>query len=155
MKCLFLAAATNTVPHKSIEFALCRIRDSLRRAQHEDIEPNFVCETLESAHWREFFRDFHAVVRCGSLFAPMVAAELARRQQEWKTLLQTCRKTWPTMDTDGFMNIWIMKPAGHSCGVGVTVMQDNLRIVETASKNKRMRYLVQKYLGKFVRASFR
>lgn len=134
---------------KCVEFAVLRVKEMLKTARHEDIDSD--CDDydqLQSADWREFFKDFHEVVRCGAKFQSSLAVgELRRSQAQWLDLFEQCRRQWPHLDTDGFMNVWIMKPARRSRGIGVTVMSDNLRIVEVAHRSKGMRYIVQKYLG--------
>lgn len=137
------AAEGGTVNHSCIEFALKRVRERLRVHQHDDVD-GFTPEVLESAHWREFFKSFHAVVRMGEQFVPM--DDMKNRQNQWEQLLKVAAVAWPDMETDGFMNVWIVKPVGNSRGIGISLMQDNLRIVEWAEKNKQRRFIVQKYL---------
>lgn len=78
---------------------------------------------------------------------PLDETELTQAMAICRDLVTTAKVLWPNVETDGFQDIWIMKQAGKSRGIGVSVMGDNLQIVQCATNNKRNRYIVQKYLG--------
>lgn len=139
-----------TVRTSCIAFALKRISVAINQKEHQDIELAYVDEALNGSHWREFFKDYHALIRMGGKFKSVSPDDHTRFCEECKAKLTIARAYFPNIICDGFFNIWIMKPSGKSRGIGVTLMKDNLQAVEFAMKNKRQRYIVQKYLGKYI-----
>lgn len=78
---------------------------------------------------------------------PIEQSELKQAMVICRELILNAKMLWPNVETDGFQDIWIMKQAGKSRGIGVSVNCDNLQIVQCAANNKKNRYIVQKYLG--------
>lgn len=144
---IFKSHFPGSVPIGSINFAIKRVRERIRIHNHDDIDgyqPVFVV----SQEWKAFFRDFHSVCRRGEKFrSPIDPTELKMAMEICRELVKTATLLWPNVATDGFQDIWIMKQAGKSRGIGVSVMGDNLQICQCATNNKLNRYIVQKYLG--------
>lgn len=137
--------STGTIPVNCIRFAIKRVQERIRILDHDDID-GFQPDYLESSIWRTFFSDYHATARQGNLF---------KKPDDMKELMDTCsellfsiKQLLPNVANDGYKNIWIMKPAAQSRGIGITVMDNNLAMVELANRYKLNRYVVQKYLGK-------
>lgn len=138
-----------TVRTCCIEFAVKRIAIAINRKDHLDIDDNYSEESLDTLHWQEFFKDYHALIRLGEKFKAIPAGERNKLCNFCVAALADARLHWPNIDFDGYSNIWIMKPSGKNRGIGVMLMKDNLQVVDYAFRNKRQRYIVQKYLGKF------
>lgn len=143
-----LFAAGGSVNTKCIDFAIKRINESLSRRQHKDIDTALGNEMLDALQWSDFFKDFNAIVRLRGRFREVKV----NSQREWcencSRLMRTVRMNWSLSPGDGLNNIWIMKPGGKNCGIGIVVVHDCREIVKIAERGVHQRYIVQKYLGK-------
>lgn len=142
-------AAGGSVSTKSIDFAIKQINESLRRRNHKDIDTGLFSEAVPNElQWSEFFKGFNAIVRLRGRFREANISV----QREWcencSRLMITVRQNWSLSAGDGRNNIWIMKPGGKNCGVGIIVVHDCQEIVSIAERSRSQRYIVQKYLGK-------
>lgn len=64
------------------------------------------------------------------------------------TCVEKILNQWPFIKYDGYFNIWIMKPIGHSSGHGVTLMNSEEKIFNE-SRASLSNFVVQKYIGKY------
>ena len=132
-----------------VEFAIERVQQKILTKTHADIDLDDM-PNVESAKWREFFSEFHMVTRLNKKFKMISAEDQKEIFKRCRELIKVALKYWPNIAQDGYANIWIMKPGCKSRGIGISVMHDNLRIVDIANRNPRERYIVQKYIGKFI-----
>lgn len=83
-------------------------------------------------------------------------SKIKANSKDTKTLLQQCNaiyekctKAWKDFDKDGFYNLWLLKPARRSLGIGIKLFDDDVDIFCYAKDNEKMKYLAQKYVGEF------
>uniref|UniRef100_UPI00117BB1AC tubulin--tyrosine ligase family protein n=1 Tax=Klebsiella pneumoniae TaxID=573 RepID=UPI00117BB1AC len=54
----------------------------------------------------------------------------------------------PNMESEGVLNIWILKPNTYSQGNGIHITRKMCQIKEIIKQNSHLRYIIQKYIGK-------
>lgn len=63
-------------------------------------------------------------------------------------LLNQLKEHIPTLEMDGYMNIWILKPTNSSRGQGIHICRTLQYILDVVKKNPNRRYIIQKYIGR-------
>lgn len=58
-----------------------------------------------------------------------------------------CASVWKDFEKDGFYNLWLLKPARRSLGIGIKLLDDDDDIFSYAKDYGEMKYLAQKYIG--------
>lgn len=69
-------------------------------------------------------------------------------------ILKKLNMYFPYLDMDGIMNIWILKPTDGSQGVGIHMCRTLQYILKTIKANPNRRYIIQKYIGKFLNSYY-
>lgn len=97
----------------------------------------------------KFKNSYQSVVR----FKSKIKANRATTKhllQQCHDIYKKCKEAWKDFDKDGFYNLWLLKPARRSLGVGIKLFDDDVDILSYADTNASMMYLAQKYVGEFV-----
>lgn len=116
---------------------------------------NFAIEKLDdlrqSKHQKNYrgFSKFSQIYRCvvkrnAKITANSQAAE--DLLQQCHVAYEKCKKVWKDLDKDGFHNLWLLKPARRSLGIGIEFFDDK-NIFNDDKDYGKMKYLAQKYVG--------
>lgn len=109
-------------------------------------ESNDKIRNIDNNEFERFKKIYQSVVK----FNSKIIANVAERKEilhRCNTIYKKCRKTWKDFEKDGFYNIWLLKPARRSLGIGIRLFDEDIDILSYAKENENMKYLVQKYVG--------
>ncbi|XP_060517440.1 tubulin glycylase 3A-like [Cylas formicarius] len=146
-----LVSVSGKIPMETFEFAVTECYKRVKRFKHQDIDQE-VAEAAER-EWHDFLVHFSKVVHVGNHFripnGDVDADEIASDMVQKSTfLLNELRKYSQSLDADGLMNIWILKPVNGSRGVGIHMCRTLDSVLNVTKANPNRRYVVQKYIEK-------
>lgn len=131
-----------------IDFAVAFIKRRICIKNHEDIdEPLYRKPKFTIEDWLKFNLYCDSVIRnrieiCAGEDLGAVYKELACRCYDQALTY------WPNMKHDGYKNMWILKPANKSRGIGIKLWNDFDRVKHYLETVIDERYVIQKYIGK-------
>lgn len=96
----------------------------------------------------KFKKIYQSVVKYNSKIKG-TSTETKHLLQQCDVIYGKCQEKWKDFHKDGFYNLWLLKPARRSLGVGIKLFDDDLDILSYARDNEEMKYLAQKYVGEF------
>lgn len=93
--------------------------------------------------WDEFFENLELLIKNSEKFNQSLDPQMSRIQK----LLEKSLEKWPNRKSDGFLNIWILKPSNGRTGYGIKIFNDLKSILKEFSNNsKKLKYVIQKYI---------
>lgn len=136
----------NTIPYKLIRFAIDYIYKDIIHKNNNDLD--FSTNSLlvdpknftDMAILRNMTSDVEEVVISDCITA------LGKCIQDINDILEEAVKFFPDIPNDGYHNIWIVKPSGFNCGNGITVLNDENKIMNYMKKKLSNVYIIQKYI---------
>lgn len=132
------------VPSLIIKFAIDRVNDFVKHSKHRDVDEPYYEKSDEQ--WDHFVTNSRNIIRKNEKFKCDKTDYEAYKPQIRKAL-EDAKEHWPSLQMDGYNNLWILKP-GFSCrGRGIVIMRNYENIVSHANKNPKSKYMVQKYIG--------
>ncbi|KAK9888860.1 hypothetical protein WA026_001081 [Henosepilachna vigintioctopunctata] len=126
----------------SLKFALDRCIEYVASQKHLDIDKDFIRVTQQD--WSNFLEDYYAIVHGGEKFKIQPDHSILSMLAQGKTVLKEIAKYWTEHETDGYRNIWILKPGNKCRGRGIILVK-YLKEVEKIMSLK-LKYVVQKYI---------
>ncbi|XP_055388172.1 tubulin glycylase 3B [Condylostylus longicornis] len=139
-----------TIPTNILKFAIKRIKSEIDHKISYDIDENEnnsnqILQPPEK-NWQRFFLD------CDLIQANIMKFNISNGN-DYKQLLDDCKDCidqaklfWPTLEVDGYNNIWILKPANSCRGNGILIEKSYNEIIEFVNKNPNRKFIVQKYI---------
>ncbi|KAL1490488.1 hypothetical protein ABEB36_013173 [Hypothenemus hampei] len=144
-----IVSETGKISMKVFDFAVSECYKFIKIVKHKDIDEE-IRDALE-VEWNNFLCQFYKTVHIGNHFKlsdknvdPSQEAEEMVRKANY--LLNQLRKHMPSLDMDGYMNIWILKPTNSSRGEGIHICRTLQYILDVVKKNPNRRYVIQKYI---------
>lgn len=112
----------------------------------ENVKPTMEKKPINHTDFRKFKICYQSVVKCKSkIKASREAVE--NFLKKCRRIYDKCKEVWSYFENDGFYNLWLLKPARRSLGIGIKLFDDDNDILVHVFYNKEMKYLVQKYIG--------
>lgn len=143
---------TGRISSKWIEFAIEKLEAAMVSNTSQKSETNsdstLAKEEKRGNKFSKFKKIYQSVVKYNSKIKANAAAGKNLLQQ-CKVIYGKCKEAWKDFDRDGFYNLWLLKPARRSLGIGIKLFDDDIDILSYARDNDGMKYLVQKYVGEF------
>ncbi|XP_044752712.1 tubulin glycylase 3A-like isoform X2 [Coccinella septempunctata] len=130
------------IPISSLKFAIDRCLEYIASQKHLDIDRDFARVTQQE--WNNFINDYYSIVHNGEKFKTLPDTPILTIVSQAKTILKDVAKYWTEFETDGFRNIWILKPGNKCRGRGIILVK-YLKEVEKIM-NLKLKYVVQKYI---------
>lgn len=130
------------VPISSLKFGIDRCLEYIASQKHLDIDRDFTRVTQQE--WVNFIDDYYLIVHNGEKFKTSTDTPILTIVSQAKAILKDVAKYWTEYDTDGFRNIWILKPGNKCRGRGIILVK-YLKEVEKIM-NLKLKYVVQKYI---------
>lgn len=133
---------------KWIDYAIEKLEAAI--ASHNCKESTVEKEQINDNEFNQFKKIYQSVVKFNSkIKACRKRSEIFLRNCE--VIYNKCKAVWSYFENDGFYNLWLLKPARRSLGIGIKLFDDDIDIFSYVQDNKEMKYLVQKYVGEFNR----
>ncbi|KAJ8920802.1 hypothetical protein NQ315_004943, partial [Exocentrus adspersus] len=132
------------IPIEVFDFAVNECYKFIKKAQHDDID-NEIKEALDH-EWNEFLQYFYKTVHIGNHFRKNNQVTEQDMVRKANYILTKLSDVWPSLNMDGIMNIWILKPRNGSQGVGIHICRTLQYILSVIKANPNRRYLIQKYI---------
>uniref|UniRef100_A0AAR5PL66 Tubulin glycylase 3A-like n=1 Tax=Dendroctonus ponderosae TaxID=77166 RepID=A0AAR5PL66_DENPD len=144
-----IVSETGKIPMKIFDFAIAECYKFIKKEKHQDIDEE-IREALE-IEWHEFLDQYYKTVHVGNHFKLMdktihPCTEAKDMVRKANYLLNQLREHIPTLEMDGYMNIWILKPTNSSRGQGIHICRTLQYILDVVKKNPNRRYIIQKYI---------
>lgn len=93
--------------------------------------------------WDDFFKNSDLLIKNAGKFS----RSPEKYMNKIKTLLQKSLEKWPNRRSDGYLNIWILKPSNGRTGYGIKIFNDLKLILDEITKNSiKYKYVIQKYI---------
>lgn len=143
---------TGKISTKWISYAIEKLEAAIA-SRNKDMETNVDAVKLSKAKIDKEFEKFKKIYQSVVKFKSKIDARSANKKQlldQCSVIYSKCVKVWKDFETDGFYNLWLLKPARGSLGNGIKLFDEEIDIFSYAKDNERMKYLVQKYIGKHV-----
>lgn len=142
-----LVSGSGKVPLEVFEFAVNECCKLIKRGNHEDIDED-ISEASEY-EWNQFLEYFYKTVHFGNHFKDDGKETEQTLIDKATYIVDELKKFWTFVDMDGLMNIWILKPSVGSRGIGIHICRTLRYMLKTIKDNNKIRYIAQKYIGKF------
>lgn len=95
--------------------------------------------------WDNFFQNLELLIKNSGKFNQTLDQHMIKI----KKLLERTLENWPNRRSDGFLNIWILKPSHGRTGCGIKIFNDLKSILKEFSNNsKKLKFVIQKYIEK-------
>ncbi|KAB0798450.1 hypothetical protein PPYR_09443 [Photinus pyralis] len=133
-------------PMKMYNFAVKEITNAIRRLQHDDID--YVIDEATHLEWNDFLETFHRISHIGLPFKLDHADSVKFMVETSTRLLEEMKQFRPNLETDGTLNVWILKPSNGSRGEGIYLCRTLQYIMKTIRINSSKKYIIQKYVEK-------
>lgn len=149
-KILFTDHPATEIPYSALEFALQRCYELLNYFKHNDIDSD-QRPLITDRDWDRFFGYYYALTLNKAQIRKDKIQSVDSILRNAKMVLEGIKPYWPQYNLDGYLNIWILKPADNMCGQGIHISNNLKKIKEfisTKSKTHK-RMIVQKYIGKY------
>lgn len=134
-----------------IDFAIQKIELDIKLKNHEDLDTSHLFDVCAKfpRNQRDFLTSIRQIKNGSKKFKYQsdFLVEVCRAQVH--NCVEEIMNQWPHLKYDGYNNMWIMKPIGQSSGNGVTVMDNEERILIAAQTSSKSNFVVQKYVGEF------
>lgn len=144
---LFSNIGTVSAKVSSIHFAVKQIEEAIALKLNEYLDSNITDMLIPTDYeWRRFIEDSDKIIKQDMKFSATKEEENRALSGVAKTLF-SAKKVWPTLQMDGYLNIWIVKPYNKCRAFGIALMTDFTKIIAYVRKNCQLRYIVQKYIG--------
>ncbi|CAH1141105.1 unnamed protein product [Phyllotreta striolata] len=139
-----LMNANGKVPLRIFDFAINECYKYLKRARHEDIDQEI--KDALSHEWNEYLEYFYKLVHVGNQFKLEEHVSEVDMFRRATYLLDRIKEYYPSMDMDGELNIWILKPTNSCRGIGIHMCRTLKYVLDTVKANPNRRYIIQKYI---------
>lgn len=143
------STSDKAIPTDCIDFACQKIDLLIKIENHADIDSSNLFDITSRAPKKqdEFLTQIRQIKNGTKKFIWKSTSACEALQAKIAERVAKILEQWPFMKYDGYRNVWIMKPLGHSCGNGVIVMNNEENILKE-TKVSSSKFLVQKYVGK-------
>lgn len=137
---------TGKINSKWIDYAIEKLETEIASLSSE--APSTEKHQINVAEFDQFKKTYQSVVKFDSkIKACRKGTNICLRN--CKVVYDKCEAVWSYFENDGFYNLWLLKPARRSLGIGIKLFDDDTDIFSYVQDNKEMKYLVQKYVGEF------
>lgn len=143
-----LISESGKIPLDTFNFALEECVKVIKKAKHEDIDHEI--ESALDFQWNQFLDQYYKLVHIGNHFKANKEENENNMVQKARYILNKLAVYFPYMDMDGMMNMWILKPVAGCRGKGIHICRSLQYILQTVKANSNLRYIIQKYIGKFI-----
>lgn len=143
---------TGRINSNWIKVAIEKLEVAIASSNHKQSETSVESTTVKQQ------KSFNEFVKFKKIYQSVVKynSKIKANSTDTKNLLEQCdviygkcEAAWKDFHKDGFYNLWLLKPARRSLGVGIKLFDDDLDILSYARDNEDMKYLAQKYVGEF------
>lgn len=139
-----LVSSSGKIPVAVFNFAIIQCQNFIRAKQHKDIDEVNVTRQND---WNVFLEKFYKLIHNVNHFRESNKISEEQMVQQARLVLKKMEKYWPHLTMDGFMNLWLLKPANGSQGCGILICRTLKYILDTVKAAKDKAYVVQKYIG--------
>lgn len=142
-------ASEEAISTECIDFTCQKVDLIIRMENHDDIETSNLFDVCSKFPRRqnEFLNQIRKIKNGTKKFILEGDTDVIACKSKVSECAKKILNQWPYMKYDGYNNIWIMKPIGHSSGNGVQAMDNEEKILKE-SRESRSSFVVQKYIGK-------
>ncbi|KAJ8931435.1 hypothetical protein NQ314_015652 [Rhamnusium bicolor] len=133
------------IPLSVFDFAVNECLKFIKKTIYENFQDDIIEEAFEH-EWANYLENFYKAAHMGGHFkdvGTVTEQDMVRRSNY---ILSKLKEVWPYLDIDGIMNIWILKPANGSQGVGIHICRTLKYILDVVKLNPNRRYIIQKYI---------
>lgn len=135
------------VPLSAVQFAVDRCNEYINVQKHMDIDREF--HKTWDHEWEQFLTNFQLIVHKNELYEENPRFNLYNLENLAKNTLKNIIPFWPQFELDGIKNVWIMKPGNKCRGRDIKLIKDANDVLRVM--NNKMKYVVQKYIGKLLK----
>lgn len=135
---------TGKISTNVIIFAINRCKEYLLMKQNNDIY-----NKTTPGQWNSFLNKYYILISGEDVFHTEKDHELPLFIGYAKILLKRIHENRPLISSEGYHNIWIMKPSISCAGRGIRMASNLTTITDWMLKNRPSTYFVQKYIGMF------
>ncbi|XP_055386365.1 uncharacterized protein LOC129615259 isoform X2 [Condylostylus longicornis] len=137
------------IPFTAIDFAIKRCSEYLDISNHNDIDNDETVRIWE--HDFDAFLTQHYLITQENgriLSDPNRTVDITMKTLE--TIVGGLEEYWPQYNLDGYLNLWIVKPANKCRGRGIHIFDNLKKVLNMVNPNiaSKSRYVVQKYIEK-------
>ncbi len=144
-----------TINSTWIDFAIEKLESKIATDDKKKSESKIGSLELKAAQrnddheFEKFKKVYQSVVKYKSKINA-TGTDTKKLLHECNVIYRKCKKTWKDFEKDGFYNLWLLKPARRSLGIGIKLFDEDFDILSYAKDNANMKYLVQKYVGEWL-----
>lgn len=131
-----------------IRYAVWKLEQIIKHERNDDVGEVKLADSNFLADEKKFFADFRQITNGTRKLKLDSKASIENLQNLIRESARKIKTQWPRVKYDGFLNIWIVKPAGQSCGRGVQVFNNLEKFIQEAFMPAKT-FVVQKYIGEF------
>lgn len=137
---------TGNISTNVIIFAINRCKEYLFMKQNQDI-PNELYSKTTQGQWNSFLNKYFILIAGEDVFHTEKDHNLPLFIGYAKLLLKGIHENRPLVSSDGYHNLWIMKPSTGCTGREIRLASNLAAITDWMLKNRSSKYVVQKYIG--------
>lgn len=140
---------TGNISTNVIIFAINRCKEYLFMKEHNDIHTDLYSKTT-AGQWNSFISKYFILIAGKDVFHDENDGELPIFIGYAKLLLKKIHENRPLLRSEGYHNVWVMKPNIACTGKGVRMISDFTAIKDWLQTNSCSQYVAQKYIGTFL-----
>lgn len=149
--CDAIFANDGKIPSTAIDFAIQRCQDYIETCLHNDIDMEDGTQLWE--HEWDIFLQQHYQLTHEQLqieYINNTSTNLNEMLQNISRILAQIQDHWPQYSIDGYLNLWIIKPANKCRGRGIHLSNNLKKILNIINPSvaAKCHYIIQKYIGK-------
>lgn len=127
-------------------FAINRCKEYLFMKQNNNAHTQLYHKTT-TGQWNSFINKYFTLIAGKDVFHNEKNNKLTLLIGYAKILLKKIHENRPLLSSEGYHNIWIIKPLIGCAGKGVRMASDFTVITDWMQRNSYTNYVVQKYIG--------
>lgn len=142
----------NTILTECIEFSIQKIELLIMIENHDDLDTSHLFDVCAKfpKHQKEMLNNIRQITNGTRKFQFHSEFLIEICKAQVKDCVEKMMNQWSHLKLDGCFNVWILKPIGQSSGFGVTVMNNEEKILREVQSLPSRTFIVQKYLGEFI-----
>lgn len=147
---ILIPKATGSVNVISIDYAIGYIKEQIRIKNNEDLDDQNVDAFSGKLEWMKFYTYYKELIKGEGKFLGHASPFTITYIRTIQTTIELVYTHWPEMKSDGYRNVWILKPSNLSQGIGIRIFDNDAEILNYVEKNADQVHVVQKYIGMFL-----
>lgn len=143
-------ASSDEISLECVRFAVWKVEQIIKRISNQELDEKKLLDAIFLDSEKKFFTDFRKIINGTKKLKLEGKSSVENCKNLVRESSKKIRHHWPHIKYDGFLNIWVVKPADQSCGRGVQVFDDLDKIIKAGFLPSKT-FIVQKYIGELVK----